>query len=162
MPLAALALAITHTAPSVLSSTDIVQALVVSTMSARGAASGGRGGRGRGRKFGANRSTARSGRGKKNSRAMREMRKREPQVVEGEKNLLVFKGPTCSEMMTSVLRDLVRGGCGLHCGPAQWRRLCHSRVPGRCVLVTMRACTYLSPGAACGHSRCCVSHVPSD
>lgn len=81
------------------------------TMSARTGRGRGRGGaapRG-GRKFGANRSTSRKGKGKKNARAVRELRKREPQLVEGEKNLLTMRGPTCSEMMISVMRDLVRG-----------------------------------------------------
>jgi len=59
------------------------------------------------RKFGANRSTKRRGKGKKVTRAMREMKKREPQLVEGEKNMLLMRGPTSSEMMSTILSDLV-------------------------------------------------------
>ena len=47
--------------------------------------------------------------GKKlSTRAHRAMKKREPQLVEGDKRLLALKGPTSSEIVREAMVDLVR------------------------------------------------------
>jgi ribosome production factor 2 len=44
--------------------------------------------------------------GMRNLKAIRRARKREPQLVEGPKSLLVVKGPACSAVLGEVLRDV--------------------------------------------------------
>lgn len=41
-------------------------------------------------------------------RAMRAMREREPKIVEGDKRLLVLRGPNTSDVVVSAMKDLVR------------------------------------------------------
>jgi hypothetical protein len=45
---------------------------------------------------------------KAHGHARRDLRKREPKIVENTKTLLALRGLACNATMTSVLRDLVR------------------------------------------------------
>lgn len=58
----------------------------------------------------------------KSARAARAMKKREPQVVEGEKSALVMRGLNTSQTVVDIIKDIVSRPCHRLC--AQPMRPC--------------------------------------